>query len=80
MDGLMARLQQSQLLRGVVLIVAVLGFLVGVVLVLDFILPNVGRAKDISAIVQSFAASLAIVAAALMPYINCRYSGPSNPT
>ena len=59
----MARLQQNQLLRGVVLVVAVLGLLAGVAFLLDFILPNVGRVKDISAIVQSFAASLAIVAA-----------------
>lgn len=59
----MARLQQNQLLRGVVLVVAVLGLLAGVAFLLDFILPSVVRAKDISSIVQSFAASLAIVAA-----------------
>ena len=59
----MARLQQNQLLRGVVLVVTVLGLLAGVAFLLDFILPSVVRAKDISSIVQSFAASLAIVAA-----------------
>lgn len=68
MDGLRATLQQSQILRGVLLVLMALLLLVCVALVLDFTLPNVDRAKDISAIVQSFAASLAIVAAGVYAF------------
>ena len=57
-----ARLQQSQALRGVVLVMGALVLLVCVALILDLMLTNVGRAKDIASIIQSFAAALAIVA------------------
>ena len=56
-----ARLQQSQVLRGVVLVLGVLGLLVCVALTLDFMLTKVGRAKDIASMIQSFATALAIV-------------------
>ena len=56
-----ARLQQSQVLRGVVLVLGALALLVCVALTLDLMLTKVGRAKDIASIVQSFATALAIV-------------------
>ena len=64
----MARLRQNQLLRGVVLVVAVLGLLACVAFLLAFILPNVGRAKDISAIIQSSVAAAAIVTGGIFAY------------
>ena len=57
-----ARLQQGQVLRVTVLIVGALGLLVCVALILDLLLAEQGRAKDIASIIQSFAASLAIFA------------------
>ena len=56
-----ARLQQSQALRGVVLVLGALALLVCVALILDLMLTKVGRAKDIASIIQSFATALAIV-------------------
>ena len=64
----MARLRQNQLLRGVVLVVAVLGLLACVAFLLAFILPNVGRAKDIAAIIQSSVAAAAIVTGGIFAY------------
>ena len=64
----MARLRQNQLLRSVVLVVAVLGLLACVAFLLAFILPNVGRAKDISAIIQSSVAAAAIVTGGIFAY------------
>ena len=52
-----ARLQQSQALRGVVLVLGALVLLVCVALILDLMLTKVGRAKDIASIIQSFAAA-----------------------
>ncbi len=57
-----ARLQQSQVLRGAVLVLGGLALLVCVALVLDLMLTEEDRAKDIASIIQSFAAALAIVA------------------
>ena len=56
-----ARLQQSQVLRGAVLVLGALGFVVCAALILDFTLPRVDRAKDTASIIQSFAAALAIM-------------------
>ena len=57
-----ARLQQGQVLGVTVLIVGALALLVCVALILDLLLAEQGRAKDIASIIQSFAASLAILA------------------
>ena len=59
---MIARLQKSQTLRGVALVLVALALLVTIALVLDFALHDGGRAKDIASIVQSFTAALAIVA------------------
>ena len=59
---LIARLQESQILRGAALVLAALAFLVSIAMVLDIALPDGGRAKDIASVIQSFAAALAIVA------------------
>ena len=57
-----ARLQQSQVLRGTALVLGALALLVGVAMILDLMLTEENRAKDIASIVQSFTAALAIVA------------------
>ena len=57
-----ARLQQGQVLGVTVLIVGALALLVCLALILDLLLAEQGRAKDIASIIQSFAASLAILA------------------
>ena len=62
MVQLRTSLHKSQVLNGAVLIIWALALLVGVALVLDLVLANVGRAKDIASIIQAFAAALAIVA------------------
>ena len=57
-----ARLQQSQVLRGTALVLGALALLVCVALVLDLMLTEEDRAKDIASIIQSFVAALAILA------------------